>query len=88
LDIRPGERIGIVGRTGAGKSSLLLALLRLVEAESGSIEVDGLNTKEMGTEDLRSRFSIIPQVGREGGREGGRVVEKPFLAILTRDLWF
>ncbi|KAM3568437.1 hypothetical protein VYU27_009440, partial [Nannochloropsis oceanica] len=61
LDIRPGERIGIVGRTGAGKSSLLLALLRLVEAESGSIEVDGLNTREMGTEDLRSRFSIIPQ---------------------------
>jgi len=70
LDIRPGERIGIVGRTGAGKSSLLLALLRLVEAESGSIEVDGLNTREMGTEDLRSRFSIIPQVRRrEGGRE-------------------
>ncbi|EWM27872.1 multidrug resistance-associated protein 1-like isoform 1 [Nannochloropsis gaditana] len=61
LDINPGERIGIVGRTGAGKSSLLLALLRLVEAESGSIEVDGLNTREMGTEDLRSRFSIIPQ---------------------------
>lgn len=43
-----------------------------MEAESGSIEVDGLNTREMGTEDLRSRFSIIPQVGKgERERDGG-----------------
>jgi hypothetical protein len=41
-----------------------------VEAESGSIEVDGLNTREMGTEDLRSRFSIIPQVDK-GEKESG-----------------
>lgn len=41
---------------------MLLALLRLVEAQSGSITVDGVDTREMGLEDLRGRFSIIPQV--------------------------
>lgn len=61
LDINAREKIGIVGRTGAGKSSLLLSLLRLVEAQSGEILVDGINIATIGLEDLRSHFSIIPQ---------------------------
>lgn len=62
LRIGHGERIGVVGRTGAGKSSLTLALFRFLEARSGSIEIDGLDISKLSLTDLRSRISIIPQV--------------------------
>ncbi|KAF9972607.1 hypothetical protein BGZ73_004232 [Actinomortierella ambigua] len=59
--IRRHEKIGIVGRTGAGKSSLTLALFRIIEAVKGQIVVDDIDISTLGLYDVRSRFSIIPQ---------------------------
>ena len=60
-EIQSSEKIGVVGRTGAGKSSLVLSLFRLIEAVSGSIEIDCANVALMGLEVLRSNLTIIPQ---------------------------
>ncbi|RLV89993.1 Metal resistance protein YCF1 [Spathaspora sp. JA1] len=61
LDIKPREKIGIVGRTGAGKSSITLALFRIIEKFGGGITIDGIDTSSIGLYDLRHRLSIIPQ---------------------------
>ncbi|EFP76864.2 uncharacterized protein PGTG_02325 [Puccinia graminis f. sp. tritici CRL 75-36-700-3] len=61
IDVAAGEKIGVVGRTGAGKSSLMLALFRTTELESGSIKIDGVNIREIGLDRLRRSISIIPQ---------------------------
>lgn len=61
FQIQAGEKLGIVGRTGAGKSSLSLAFFRFTEHESGQILVDGIDISKIGLHDLRSRLTIIPQ---------------------------
>ncbi|XP_005105556.2 canalicular multispecific organic anion transporter 2 [Aplysia californica] len=59
--IQPGEKIGVVGRTGAGKSSLALALFRIIEAASGQIKVSEQDTRSLGLHDLRRNLTILPQ---------------------------
>lgn len=61
LHIESHEKIGVVGRTGAGKSSLTLALFRIIEPATGHISIDDLNTSTIGLLDLRQRLAIIPQ---------------------------
>ena len=61
--INPQEKIGIVGRTGAGKSSLTLSLFRMLEAAGGNIIIDGVNIANIGLHELRNSITILPQVG-------------------------
>jgi ABC-type multidrug transport system fused ATPase/permease subunit len=66
MKIRPGERIGVCGRTGSGKSSLMIALFRITEIEhaqdmDGAVLIDGVNISDIGTTTLRQNLSIIPQ---------------------------
>ncbi|KAH9786393.1 ABC transporter C family member 14 [Citrus sinensis] len=61
LSIHGGEKIGVVGRTGSGKSTLIQVFFRLVEPSGGRIIIDGIDISLLGLHDLRSRFGIIPQ---------------------------
>mmetsp|Transcript_84054 Transcript_84054/g.116116 ORF Transcript_84054/g.116116 Transcript_84054/m.116116 type:complete len:388 (+) Transcript_84054:482-1645(+) len=61
FDVAAGEKIGVVGRTGAGKSTICLSLSRIVEIVSGSIKIDGINIREVELNYLRSRITVIPQ---------------------------
>lgn len=61
FQVEKNQRVGVVGRTGAGKSSLTLALFRFLEARNGSIHIDGIDISKINLHDLRSRLAIIPQ---------------------------
>ena len=61
LEIEPGEKIGIIGRTGSGKSSLTLSLFRIIEATQGAIIIDGRNISDIPLKKLRRSLSIVPQ---------------------------
>ena len=60
--ILPGEKIGIVGRTGAGKSSIFQAIYRMAHQNSGSIRIDGVDIEKLSLRQLRSRLAIIPVI--------------------------
>ncbi|CAI2164333.1 9655_t:CDS:10 [Funneliformis geosporum] len=61
FDIVPSEKVGIVGRTGCGKSTLATSFFRFIEPISGKIELDGIDITTIGLKDLRSKITIIPQ---------------------------
>nr|CAI5829471.1 unnamed protein product [Callosobruchus analis] len=84
--IKEKEKIGIVGRTGAGKSSILATLLRSVSAEHGTIKVDGVDISDVPLSVLRSKISVIPQ---EPVLFSGtiRMNLDPFEEYTDKDLW-
>ena len=61
LQTRAGEKVGVVGRTGSGKSSLFQCLFRLTEIEAGEVHIDNVNIKLLDLEELRGQLVIIPQ---------------------------
>ncbi|KAJ2506488.1 hypothetical protein IWW47_001558, partial [Coemansia sp. RSA 2052] len=87
VTIRPGEKIGIVGRTGAGKSTLAKAIFRLLNKNvEGSIEIDGHDTAHFGVGDFRPRLGIIPQ---ESAMFDGTVKRNldPLQEFTIEDMW-
>ena len=74
FEVRPGERIGIVGATGSGKTTIVSLLLRFYDVQSGRITVDGVDIREMDLSDLRSLFGLVLQdVQLFAGTIGGNV---------------
>lgn len=62
FETKPAEKVGIVGRTGSGKSSLFLALFRMIEIQSGSICVDGINVGHLPLDELRYMIVFLPDI--------------------------
>ena len=55
-------QVGVAGRTGCGKSTLMMALYRIVEPSSGRVVIDGIDVSSIGLADLRTRLALVPQV--------------------------
>lgn len=79
FEVRPGEKVGVLGRTGSGKSTLALSFFRFVDPAQGRILVDDLDISKVGLTDLRSRLTIIP---RKFWRSVGPIVS---LNVLPED---
>lgn len=84
--VHPGERVGIVGRTGSGKSTLILTLLRLLESEQGTVEIDGIDIATVPLRVLRTAITVIPQ---EPVLFSGTIRQNidPFLRYTDVELW-
>lgn len=95
LRIEPGQKVGICGRTGSGKSSLLLSLLRLIEIQAGAIIIDDLNISKLPREIIRTRIIAIPQdpfifadTVRVNADPFGIATDEQIIAALTKvQLW-
>lgn len=61
FEVPKGEKIGVVGRTGAGKSTICISLSRIVELFQGSIEIDGVDIAKIDLQKLREKVTVIPQ---------------------------
>ena len=61
FSVKSNEKVGIVGRTGAGKSSITLTLFRIIELDEGQISIDGIDISTLGLHSLRNKLTIIPQ---------------------------
>ena len=61
FEVKPGEKVGVLGRTGSGKSTLALSFFRFVDPTEGRIVIDGLDIAQVGLTDLLSRLTIIPR---------------------------
>ena len=61
FEVQPGAKVAVVGRTGAGKSTIATAFFRFLEAESGRIIIDDIDIAAIGLQELRSKLAIIPQ---------------------------
>jgi len=61
LDVKPGETIGVVGRSGAGKTTMMNLLCRFYDPDAGRIEIDGFDARRIRLEDLRRQIAVVPQ---------------------------
>lgn len=62
FSVADGEKLGVVGRTGAGKSSVMMSILRMVELETGAVRIAGVDTATLSVYEVRRRLGVIPQV--------------------------
>lgn len=61
LTVGSSEKVGIIGRTGSGKSTLVNAIFRMIDIEEGKIEIDGVDIKSISLQELRRKIGIVPQ---------------------------
>jgi len=89
FEVQPGAKVAVVGRTGAGKSTIATAFFRFLEAEKGKIEIDGVDISTIGLEELRSKLAIIPQDPTlfKGISPYELWSNRRFIAVQPRSIW-